>query len=258
MRRLIVIVASLLLLALVPGSAGAITGGQKDTQNQYPFVGLLAFYDDEDEYMHRCSGTLISPTVVLTAAHCTDGTATAYAYFQVEVPDDFRENPTGVFGTTYTHPDFSSNTLDNDVGVVLLDETVNLSEYPVLAPEGFLSELKAEHEIQDDTFVNVGYGLLDGWPPPNLVDNEDRWYSSSPYRGLTQNNLHLLQNPVATGEGGTCFGDSGGPHFWKDTLIIVSVTSWGDAICRSNDMTQRLDIASVLDWLEEEFGVTPA
>jgi len=57
------------------------------------------------------------------------------------------------------------------------------SEYPVLAPEGFLSDLKAAHEIQDDTLVNVGYGLLDGWPPPNLQDNEDRWYSTSPYRG---------------------------------------------------------------------------
>jgi hypothetical protein len=106
--------------------------------------------------------------------------------------------------------------------------------------------------------VNVGYGLREGSPPPNLQDNEDRWYSTSPYGGLTQNNLHLLQNEQATGEGGTCFGDSGGPHFWEDTLLLVSVTSWGDAICRSNDMTQRVDIASVLDWLAAEFGVTPA
>jgi secreted trypsin-like serine protease len=257
MRRLFVIVAASLLFGLVSGSAGAITGGQKDTQNLYPFVGLLAFYDDQGEYVHRCSGTLISSTVILTAAHCTEGTASAYAYFQVEVPDDFRENPTGLLGTTYAHPDFNSNTLNNDVGVVVLEQAMSLSEYPVLAPEGFLSDLKVERQIQDDTFVNVGYGLLDGWPPPNLQANEDRWYSTSPYQGLTQNNLHLLQNPVATGEGGTCFGDSGGPHFWENTLIIASVTSWGDAICRSNDMTQRIDIASVLDWLAE-FGVTPA
>ena len=256
MRRSLVVVAVLLLCGLVAGSAGAITNGKKDTKNLYPFVGLLAFYDDEGEYMHRCSGTLISPTVVLTASHCTEGTTTAYAYFSVEVPDDFRENPTGRVGTTYTHPDYNPNNLRNDVGVVVLERAVNLREYPVLAPEGFLSRLKAKHKIQDDTFVNVGYGLLNGWPPPNLQDNEDRWYSTSPYGGLTRNNLHLLQNPVSTGQGGTCFGDSGGPHFWKNTLIIVSVTSWGDAICRSNDMTQRTDIASVLDWLAE-FGVTP-
>jgi secreted trypsin-like serine protease len=45
----------------------------------------------------------------------------------------------------------------------------------------------------------------------------------------------------------TCFGDSGGPHFLEETLVTVSVTSWGDAICRVNDMTQRTEIASVLD-----------
>jgi secreted trypsin-like serine protease len=257
LRRLLALVAASLLLVFVPGSAGAITNGQKDTQNQYPFVGLLAFYDADGEYMHRCSGTLISPTVVLTAAHCTDGTAYAYAYFSVEVPEDFRENPTGILGATYTHPDFNPNTLDNDVGVVVLRKAVNLAEYPVLAPEGFLSDLKAEGEIQDDTFVAVGYGLLEGFPPSTQTDNESRWFSTSPYGGLTQNSLHLQGNTNATGQGGTCFGDSGGPHFWQDTLILVSVTSWGDANCRSNDMTQRTDIASVLDWLAEEFGIIP-
>jgi secreted trypsin-like serine protease len=258
MRRLLALIVASLLFALVPGSAGAITNGEKDTQNQYPFVGLLAFYDADGEYMHRCSGTLLSPTVVLTAAHCTDGTAFAYAYFSVEVPDDFRENPTGILGSTHTHPDYNPNTLENDVGVVVLDKAVRLNEYPVLADEGFLSDLKAQHEIQDDTFVNVGYGLLEGFPPSSQTVNESRFFSTSPYGGLTQNNLHLQANTNATGLGGTCFGDSGGPQFWKETLILVSVTSWGDANCRSNDRAQRVDIASVLDWLEEEFGITPA
>jgi hypothetical protein len=46
-------------------------------------------------------------------------------------------------------------------------------------------------------------------------------------------------------------------HFWEDTLILVSVTSWGDPNCVSLDMTQRVDLASVLDWLESEFGLAP-
>ena len=257
MRRLLAVITAAVLLLLVPGSAGAIINGQKDVNNEYPFVGLLAFYDSDGEYMHRCTGTLISPTVVLTASHCTSGSASAYAYFSVDVPEDFRENPTGIAGETFTHPDYNPNTLSNDVGVVVLEDEVILSTYPVLAPEGFLSEMKATREIMGDTFVNVGYGLLEGALPPELTDNESRYFSTSPYSALTRNNLRLLQNPVATGQGGTCFGDSGGPHFWEDTLTIVSVTSWGDAICRAHDMTQRVDIPSVLDWLEDEFGVTP-
>ena len=41
------------------------------------------------------------------------------------------------------------------------------------------------------------------------------------------------------------------PHFWKQSLKVVAVTSWGDNICRSNDMTQRLDVASALNFLAD-------
>jgi hypothetical protein len=114
---LFVIVATLVSTVLVTGTFVSTVGGIDvvlaivdgiRAERPLLFVGLLAFYDDEGDYMHRCSGTLLSPTVVLTEAHCTEGTATAYAYCQVEVPDDFRENPTGLLGTTYTHPDYDS------------------------------------------------------------------------------------------------------------------------------------------------------
>ena len=257
MRRLILVFATSLLLLLLPTSAGAITGGQVDSENDYPFVGLLAFYDEDGGYMHRCTGTLVSPTVVLTASHCTDGAASAYAYFQITVPDDFRDNPTGLAGTPHTHPDYNPNTLANDVGVVVLEDPVTLPEYPTIASEGFLSDLKATHEIKDDVFVAAGYGGVTAFPPNIINFDLIRRFSQSPYGGLTRNSLHLQGNPNATGMGGTCFGDSGGPHFWEDTLVIVSVTSWGDAICRSNDMTQRVDIASVLEFLAD-WGITPA
>jgi secreted trypsin-like serine protease len=253
MRRLLVIFAATLLLALMPTSAGAIINGQVDEDNDYPFVGLLAFYDEEGEYLHRCSGTLISPTVVLTAAHCTDGTDHAYAYFSVEIPEDFRENPSGILGDPVTSPSYNPNTLSNDVAVVVLDASVSLSEYPTIVEQGFLTMQKRHNGLKGAWFTAVGYGGTEGWPPPNLQFEEPllRRYSTSPYGGLTRNNLHLQSNPMATGMGGTCFGDSGGPHFWRDTLVIVAVTSWGDAICRSNDMTQRLDIPSVQDFLSD-------
>ncbi len=173
------------------------------------------------------------------------------------MPDDFRENPTGVPGTPHTNPAFDPNTLANDTGVVILDDAVTLGTYPTVAPEGFLAGLKADHEIQDDTFVAVGYGGQTSFPPNVLVFDLKRRFAASPYAGLNQQKLHLAQNPNSTGGGGTCFGDSGGPHFWNDTLVIASVTSWGDAICRSNDMTQRVDIPTVLDFLAD-WGVSPA
>jgi hypothetical protein len=96
---------------------------------------------------------------------------------------------------------------------------------------------------------------VNGSPPPVITFDLIRRFVDSDYGSLTQNNLHLQQNPNVA-DGGTCFGDSGGPHFWKESLILASVTSWGDAICRSNDMTQRVDLAAALAFLAG-FGLTP-
>ena len=145
MKRLLGALSASVLLALVPLSASAITFGEVDTDNRYPFVGMLAFYEADGDYSHRCSGTLMTPTVVATASHCTVGMFSARAYFEVEVTDDFRNDPEkGVIGTPVTHPQFNPNNLDNDVAVVLLGKAVRLDEYPVLTAEGFLSELKVQ------------------------------------------------------------------------------------------------------------------
>jgi secreted trypsin-like serine protease len=259
MRRPLAALSAALLLALVPLSASAITFGEIDTDNQYPFVAMLAFYDADGVYSHRCSGTLMTETVVVTASHCTDGMASARAYFDVEVTDDFRNDPKkGVTGTPFTHPQFNPNNLDNDVAVVVLDRNVRRDGYPVLTTQGFLSELKAAGEIADDTFLVVGYGgSSNSDHPGDLTFDLFRRFVTSEYAGLTQQQLHLDQNPQ-TGGGGTCGGDSGGPHFWQDTLILVSVTGWGDPLCRSNDMTARVDTAAAQSFLATFGVVAPA
>jgi V8-like Glu-specific endopeptidase len=85
MRKLVVLLAMALgMLATTAFPAAAITGNYVE-DNEHPFVGLVVFYDEEGEFLHRCSGSLLTPTVFLTAGHCTDEATvatTARVYFQ--------------------------------------------------------------------------------------------------------------------------------------------------------------------------------
>ena len=255
MKRLLGALSASVLLALVPLSVSAITFGEVDTDNRYPFVGMLAFYEADGDYSHRCSGTLMTPTVVVTASHCTVGMSSARAYFEVEVTDNFRNDPKkGVIGTPVTHPQFNPNNLDNDVAVVLLGKSRSPRRVP--GPDSRRAPERTQGGRRDRGRHVPRRGIRGPvWPKPgSLTFDLFRRFVTSEYAGLTQQQLHLDQNPK-TGGGGTCGGDSGGPHFWQDTLILVSVTSWGDPLCWANDMTARVDTAAAQTFLAS-FGVT--
>ena len=99
----------------------------------------------------------------------------------------------------------------------------------------------------------MGYGGTLYWPPPEIVYEDMRQYAESEYQNLHEAWLRLSQNQ-ATGDGGTCYGDSGGPSFWVEedgTEILVGVTSWGDASCVSAGFNYRVDIPDTLDFIDD-------
>lgn len=250
----IFVVATVLMVAVTP--ARAITFGEPD-ENRHPNVGLtLSDLSGDGTLWLGCSGTLISPTIFLTAGHCTFflsqlGTTESWITFDSEF-DRGTSKLVPIAGFA-THPDFNPNTLFNDVGVIILAEPVENVTPGTLPPENLLDQLKAVGALEDQTFVSVGYGAMADLKgnPPTLTRDGVRRFSTSPYGGLTQNSLHLLGNHDATGEGSVCMGDSGGPHFLEDSNMIVSITSWGDTVCRSLDMAQRVDTPSVRAFLDD-------
>jgi len=150
----------LVLLVSTFGIAYAITDGEPDGEG-HPYVGLMVADDAAGNPLWRCSGTLISPTVFLTAGHCTEAPAArATIWFETDVQSNQvalgypRGGATSVDGTTYTHPQFNPAAFYlYDLGVVVLDTPVVMAEYGALPQLNQLDALKTKRGQQDVTFT---------------------------------------------------------------------------------------------------------
>lgn len=291
-RRLAAIAAlSIGGVALSTAPAHAITGGVRDGEG-HPNVGLISWYDADGRF--RCTATLVTPTVLLTAAHCTEGAIgkhiVTFSTFLAETKPEISPIPraaddtgagsssvgfqgSGAFtnqgrtwytGTAHSHPaysDFTDMANWNDVGVIVLDQPVVGITPAKIAGLNYLNQF-AQPKLNSTLFTIVGYGTEvrkpDSGPQKPSAESYPlvRRVAEAPGQKLTPQILQVNGNPNdIRGTGGSCFGDSGGPTF-KDGKV-VTVTSYGyTSNCRYLDGLQRVDIKVVQDWLAT-YGVTP-
>jgi secreted trypsin-like serine protease len=238
----------------------AVTNGTPDGEG-HPYVGIMVAKNEAGTPMWRCSGTLLSPTVFLTAGHCTYGAASVEVWFQSDMRD---AEATGypytgeVSGTPYTHPEYDDNAFFlRDVGVVVLDEPVHLDEYGVLPTLDQLDALAKRRGKQDVRFTAVGYGLQESFPDAASWKENNVRVRMVAHPKLNQINVPgftgdfslLLSNNAHTG--GTCFGDSGGPNFLYGTNIVAGVTSFGiNGNCAGTGGVFRMDRSWSLEFVQ--------
>jgi hypothetical protein len=190
MRRTFFALASALgLMALLVTPALAITGNYRPDA-EHDFVGLIAFYDEEGVFAGRCTVELLSPTVGLTAGHCTDNgeggvNATARAWFLQDVGSHY--DPATQHDPVTGYPDSCTGTMGNgltegwcaesdtmfnygfdnfaglpdihDIGIVIFDQAIALDEYASLAAPNTVDTLATARGTQDVTMRVSGYGL---------------------------------------------------------------------------------------------------
>jgi len=276
MRKLVAVLATALGLVALPGSpATAITGNFVE-DFQHPFVGLVVFYDDNGEFLHRCSGSLLTPIVFLTAGHCTDGATSARIYFQQDAganydpeteldpvtgyPDYCARGTRDVCVTSdelynFGFDDFAGFPNTRDAGLVILDRPIELEEYGVLAAPGTLDELASRLRNPEVAFTISGYGVSRTNPAHELSFRE---------RLMTKSRLVNLKNALTSGfnvqlssapgggRGGLCFGDSGGPVFYGGfaSNLIVGVNSFVESpTCGGLGFAFRTDTRAVIRWI---------
>jgi hypothetical protein len=254
--------------------SGAITGGELDG-DRHPNVALIAYYTADGRF--RCTATLVSPTVLVTAAHCTEGVrGKTIVRFDPVVPplprasDDAGDGKSAigysvpaagwVVGTAHTHPLWDGKLQLNDlhdVGVVVLDEPYTGATPAALAPAGYLEALAAGNGgIANQLFTLVGYGVFferpsEGPQKPTLVSDRTRRFTEAPGQNVASQTLKLAENALdPRGGGGTCFGDSGGPALHG--TYLVGLTSYGASpLCRSAGVYYRLDTDDARSFLDD-------
>jgi secreted trypsin-like serine protease len=238
-------VAAATVVCVSAGGAGAITGGTPTGPGQYTNVGALIGVAPSGQKKLFCSGTLIAPTVFLTAAHCI-ASIQELPGAQVAVTFDqtFTSSSKLIFGTPVISPYYNHTGSDpEDIAVVLLDQPVNLPAAPVVSTVGYLDRL----DLKKETFTNVGYGVSEPVNAPKgpVVEGAGtRRFSTSGFNSLTKGFLKLAQTP-----GGTCTGDSGGPQFSNG--LLVAITTTGDTQCKATSVDQRLDTPQAQAFLSQ-------
>lgn len=282
MKRMVffsILLFVLAISALVVSSTRvkAITYGFIDSTNTYSNVGaFIVKSPTTGQIFPICSGTMITSNVFLTASHCTifyeqdlaPSGFTAYVSLDSSIPfGDLTTNTTTLLAVSHvvTNPNYNQRQSDpGDIGALILQNNVGGVTPATLPSCNLLDQLAAHNGLKNAIFTPVGYGVQNrvvggGVPFFQDLNPVPRMFAFSSFNALNPGYIRLSQNP-SKGDGGTCFGDSGGPNFLNinGQQVLAAITITGDSVCRATNVDYRTDTSSAqafLAYVNAAYGV---
>jgi len=196
-----------------------IVGGQ--TTNAFPAVGAIT----RNGQMH-CTGTLVGPRTVVTAAHCVSGFTASSMRF-VLGPSLTSPTATLTVASIKANPNYNATQITNDIGIL------TLAQDAPIAPMKLMSSMDSSWAGKTLTFV--GFGTNNG--------NTQTGYGIKRYVDMAVQSVSATQFQYSVPGKNTCNGDSGGPAFANvnGEMLVAGVTSYGDVNCTQYGVDTRVD-----------------
>lgn len=251
------------------GAKASIVGGQAATIEQFPYLAYIEAGNKHSGF--ACTGTVVAPRVVLTAAHCVEDVETGRFAKPAEyavatgVANPKQAQPENVFGVVATHvfPSFDPGIVHGDAAVLILSRPTSAPPLAIAGP--------AEIALYEGgaTVSVAGWGVTKAQnrqAPANMRTTTMTVQKDSICRGKTKGfykdysgavQLCLLATPKKTS--GTCFGDSGGPAVATrpdGTPVELAVISVVGPLCspQTPNVLTRVDYVST--WVNEWIAAT--
>ena len=231
-----------------------IVGGNDADIQDYPYqVALLSTTDWGGSYAY-CGGSIINEYWVLTAAHCVIGESASNTAVRMGSEANYAEG-----GNTYDadeiiiHPDYNSNTYNNDIALIKLENPIsfNNSAQPVL----LMCDSQVEQGVQEPGEMSwiTGWGETEGTTSSTQLQVVSVPITASSNYGINQIDADMIMAGYSDGGYDSCQGDSGGPMVVLasdgQTFLQSGIVSWGYGCAEVGYPGVYSRVSYFIDWI---------
>lgn len=244
----------------VPTRKLSIIGGAAVAPGSAPWAAFVYYWDQATQSGFQCTGTVVSPTLILTAAHCAEDLAARAAYDASDysivtgVSDISQRTPDQVQGVSQVivNPDFDPSTLSGDAALLRLTR-------PTPAPSiSLATDADTGLVAAGATATIVGWGLMEGTDStgPDALQSaptyvlKDSWCGQWLHPAVDSATM-ICAIDWPSGATGTCNGDSGGPLLGRrqdGTWVEIGITSWGIVGCSTDYPDVFTRVSAISPW----------